>query len=291
MNDINVTDPYLAGSKSYAAYMNAPYKSIKHSTYFPVYDQIFSRFIGKPMTFIEIGVLDGGSLFMWREFFGPKARIIGVDLNPTAKKWEKDGFEIYIGSQEDKSFLEYVFKAAGEIDIILDDGGHTFEQQVNTCEVALDYVKDDGLIFVEDTHTSYMPKYGGPSKYSFISYVSNIINGINYRYSEFVDKSHDKAIYSVSIYESIVVFNINRALCGLKSHPTSNNGISSDEIDYCLTDAKGWSLLEYLRIKLKFIKKYPLIGAFSEKLYYKFKVVLLMWPRISRLKKYFKYEN
>ena len=31
---------------------------------------------------------------MWRDYFGPKARIIGVDFNPNAKKWEEHGFEI-----------------------------------------------------------------------------------------------------------------------------------------------------------------------------------------------------
>ena len=57
----------------------------------------FDEIVGKEITFVEIGILDGGSLFMWRDFFGNKARIIGVDLNPEAKKWEKEGFEIFIG--------------------------------------------------------------------------------------------------------------------------------------------------------------------------------------------------
>ena len=41
---------------------------------------------------------------MWRSYFGKKARIIGIDLNPTAKKWEKYGFEIFIGNQADPFF-------------------------------------------------------------------------------------------------------------------------------------------------------------------------------------------
>ena len=36
---------------------------------------------------------------MWRDYFGKDARIIGIDLNPEAKKWEKHGFEIFIGNQ------------------------------------------------------------------------------------------------------------------------------------------------------------------------------------------------
>ena len=61
-------------TKSYKAYKKSPYKSIKHSSYFPVYDHLFGSYIGKEITFVEIGILGGGSLYMWREFFGKKAR-------------------------------------------------------------------------------------------------------------------------------------------------------------------------------------------------------------------------
>ena len=58
----------------------------------------------KKITFVEVGVFGGGSLFMWINFFGKQARIIGIELNPEAKKWEKDGFEIFIGDQSDPDF-------------------------------------------------------------------------------------------------------------------------------------------------------------------------------------------
>lgn len=103
----------------FKSYLNSPYKSIKHSTYFRSYEHFFEKYRGKEFTFIEIGVLGGGSLFMWRDYFGPKARIIGVDLNPTAKKWEKDGFEIFIGSQSDELFWKKVVSEVGGIDVIL----------------------------------------------------------------------------------------------------------------------------------------------------------------------------
>ena len=75
-------------------FYNSKYYSLKYKNYFPIYETLFSRFIDKEIVFVEIGVLSGGSLFMWRRFFGNKARIIGIDLNNEAKKFEKYGFEI-----------------------------------------------------------------------------------------------------------------------------------------------------------------------------------------------------
>ena len=37
-------------TKSYSAYKKSPYKSIKHSSYFPVYDHLFCPYIGKEIT-------------------------------------------------------------------------------------------------------------------------------------------------------------------------------------------------------------------------------------------------
>ena len=43
--------------KSFECYLKSPYKSIKHSTYFDIYDNLFSRYCGEEITFVEIGVL------------------------------------------------------------------------------------------------------------------------------------------------------------------------------------------------------------------------------------------
>ena len=54
---------------------------------------------------MEVGVFSGGSLFMWKNYFGKNSRIIGIDLNPDAKKLENHGFEIFIGNPT--KFLEF----------------------------------------------------------------------------------------------------------------------------------------------------------------------------------------
>ena len=217
----------------FKAYKNSPYLSLKHSTYFQVYEELLSQYRNTEFTFVEVGVLNGGSLFMWREFFGKKARIIGIDLNPLAKKWEKDGFEIYIGSQSSPEFWDQFFKDVGIIDVLLDDGGHTEEQQIITTAKCVPFINEGGILIVEDIQTSYLKESGHPSKYSFVSYAKSIVDAINSRnpvvsYSENPLK---KRIYSATFYDSIVAFRINTAQCFI-GHPTSNDGISMEAKDY-----------------------------------------------------------
>ena len=101
---MNQIEPRLQDLEIYKSYLASPYLSLKHSAYFQVYEELLSQYRNKKITFVEVGVLNGGSLFMWRDFFGPEARIIGVDFNPLAKRWEADGFEIFIGSQSSPDF-------------------------------------------------------------------------------------------------------------------------------------------------------------------------------------------
>lgn len=240
---------------SYAAYKKSPHRSIKHSTYFESYDALFGRYRGRPITFVEIGVLGGGSLLMWREFLGPQARIIGVDLNPNAKKWEAEGFEIFIGNQSDPAFWEEVKRAVGPMDVVLDDGGHTYEQQIVTTEALLDNIRDGGVLVVEDTHTSYMLGFG-PQRYSFMQYVANLVDRINHR-SSLIDGPTDQRVWSIQILESIVAFHINRAASNRISEITDNGGAHDHAADFRHEDNSAYGRLARFYSGSKMLKRVP----------------------------------
>ena len=154
----------------------------KWEKYFDVYDGIFDRFKHKKITFVEVGVLNGESLQMWKKYFHPDSKIIGIDFNPECKKFEKDGIEIFIGDQSDEDFWDNFFKKVGKVDILLDDGGHTNTQQIITTLKSLPNITDDGILMIEDTHTSYMQEFGNPNKYSFINFTKKIIDDVNFKY-------------------------------------------------------------------------------------------------------------
>lgn len=215
------------------AYSTSPYLSIKHSSYFHVYERLLTPFVGKPITFVEVGVYNGGSLFMWRNFFGEQARIIGVDLNPDAKRWECDGFEIWIGNQSSAEFWSEFLESVGKIDIILDDGGHSNAQQIQTVVSVTPSVRDGGLVLVEDAHTSYMTQFGNPSKRSFMNFAFDVVDSINSRFPD-IEASNNQLnqyVSSVSFFESIVAFHIDRRDCFV-SQPTTNGGRSQGTTDY-----------------------------------------------------------
>src|SRR4051794_23411268 len=93
----------------------------KWQHYFEIYDRHFSRFRGTDVHIVEIGVFRGGSLQMWKEYFGPRAKIYGIDINPACKELEEEQIEIFIGSQEDRTFLKSFTEKVPRIDILIDD--------------------------------------------------------------------------------------------------------------------------------------------------------------------------
>ena len=230
----------MSDNKDLLNYFNqSKYYSLKYKNYFPVYEKLFSKFRGKKITFVEIGVLSGGSLFMWKDYFGKDARIIGVELNPDAKKFEKEGFEIFIGNQSDESFWKNFFDKVGQVDIVLDDGGHTNFQQIVTCCSCVPSIKENGLMVVEDVFHSYGLSYGAkgffnPSKYSFINFCKKSIDDINFRFPESkkFQFSLNRFIYSVEFFESIVAFKINKNLCSSKNEVIFSKGKNLEHKDY-----------------------------------------------------------
>ena len=215
---------------SYESFLKSKYFSTKHTNYFSIYDSLFLSYVGQPITFVEVGILGGGSLHMWRDFFGPQARIIGIDNNPEASKWKND-FEIFIGDQSNPAFWVDFFTEIGPVDILLDDGGHTNVQQIQTVISSINNIKSKGLIVVEDTHCSFLESFGNPSSRSFIKFASVNAEKLTFRNTS-INKpaAFVKNIESITFFDSIVSISINNELPD-KSTKISNGGIFNEEID------------------------------------------------------------
>ena len=181
--------------------------------YFDIYDRYFSKYRGTDVRFLEIGIFQGGSLQMWKDYFGPKAKIFGVDINARCKQFEEDQVRIFIGDQADKKFLSGLKKELPRLDIVIDDGGHTMEQQINTFEALYPHLSPNGVYLCEDTHTSYWQRYGGGlgKAGTFIEYSKNFADALHaWHFEDGGGKDKNisdftKSAFGVHFYDSIVV--------------------------------------------------------------------------------------
>lgn len=183
----------------------------KWDHYFEIYDRHFSNFRNKKITVLEIGIAQGGSLKMWKNYFGDQATIIGVDIDPRCKQFEEENVQVYTGSQEDRIFLRKLASMIPKVDILIDDGGHMMQQQIVTFEELYAHVKEDGVYLCEDLHTSYWGSFGGGYKRenTFIEYSKNFIDNLNAWHSQDNDQlsvsDFTKTTYALHYYDSVLV--------------------------------------------------------------------------------------
>jgi predicted O-methyltransferase YrrM len=180
--------------------------------YFDIYDRHFAPFRGKKITVVEFGVSHGGSLQMWKHYFGPRARIIGVDINPKCAALTEPQIEVVIGDQEDREFLRELAQRVGPVDVLIEDGGHTAAQQVNTFEEFWPHIRNGGVFLMEDLHTAYWANYGGGLRRegTFIEYAKNLIDQQHawHRRQDdpFEVDEYTRTIRGMHVYDSIIVF-------------------------------------------------------------------------------------
>jgi hypothetical protein len=123
--------------------------------YFDIYHRHFSKFVGRELHILEIGVYSGGSLRMWRDYFGTKCYVHGVDIEKACKVYENDYTTIDIGDQADRTFWKRFKEMNPVIDVVIDDGGHMPQQQMVTLEEMLPHLQPGGVFLCEDVHGEY----------------------------------------------------------------------------------------------------------------------------------------
>lgn len=152
-------------------------KSFRHR-----YDVAYSlyleplRGLSERLSVFEIGLgcdqeRIGASVMMWGEYL-PRARLSVFEYDAACgKRWAAEhaklapsgGFNIYFGDQASEADLQRALKADGDrqYDVIIDDGGHSMQQQLVSFRVLWPRVKRGGVYVVEDLNSSFKSRYGG----------------------------------------------------------------------------------------------------------------------------------
>lgn len=210
-------------------------KCDKWIPYLSSYERYFSKFVGKPITFVEVGVQGGGSLQMWRKFFGPEAKIYGIDIDESVliHQSQYDGnVNIIIGDQGDEKFWDSFLSEIGGIDVFIDDGSHLAQHQKLTFQKVFPHINIGGVFLCEDTHTNYwrynpqfildlppIPKkcrveVDRITNESFMEFSKRVVDFIHYDHinDDLKNKFHKdleevcEGVTSVHFHNSIVVF-------------------------------------------------------------------------------------
>lgn len=121
--------------------------------YTNTYEKIFGPLKYDKLNLLEIGIYNGGSIKLWRDYF-INARIVGLDIvyTPIAKETLKnENVTILIGDSANKNsdVLTKHFEN-DSFDIIIDDGNHSFEYQLLTLQNFFPKLKKGGIYVIED---------------------------------------------------------------------------------------------------------------------------------------------
>ena len=124
------------------------------------YEGLFKNKKNKPLKIAELGILDGASLLMWKEYF-TNAKIYGFEyydelINDFKQNFNNDRITLSNIDVTNKDNIVNAFRELNVLyDIIIDDSTHQFEDQIKVIENTYQYLKPGGILIIEDIFKSY----------------------------------------------------------------------------------------------------------------------------------------
>ena len=128
-----------------------------HTHYLRNYEEYFRGLLGQEIRLLELGVLNGGSLLLWRDYF-ERGVIAGLDLNPVQIEDPTGRIRVYTGGQQDTALLDRIARecAPGGFDVIIDDCSHIGGlARLSFWHLFENHLKPGGLYVIEDWGTGY----------------------------------------------------------------------------------------------------------------------------------------
>jgi len=134
---------------------------ISTHNYHYLYGANIGQYRDLEINFLEIGLgCDGNgagkSLSLWKEFI-PKASIYIMEYDAEcAEPFRKQVKQLFTGDQSDLNVMKNIGKEVGHFDVVVDDGGHSRKQQVNSLIGLWPFVSSGGVYIIEDMYHSFV---------------------------------------------------------------------------------------------------------------------------------------
>lgn len=186
--------------------------SDKWESFLIEYENLFSRFQNAPITMLEIGIQNGGSLEIWAKYFSNAKAIVGSDINEkcAALKFANPAISVVVGDANSDEAFRKITSKASSYDIIIDDGSHKSSDITRTFAKYFPILKSGGIFVIEDLHCSYWPHFEGglgdpTSSMELLKTLTDFLNVEHWRSQTQGDiLGAFKSRYEVSIEENIL---------------------------------------------------------------------------------------
>jgi predicted O-methyltransferase YrrM len=137
---------------------------VKNEPYIQIYQSLAAEF--SPRSILELGIFQGGSYVLLDKLFGPR-RMSAVELSPQPVTplmryidATQNRFVHFSTSQSDREVLEQIVR--DELDLVVDDASHSYEQTKASFEVLFPLLRPEGIYLIEDWSWAHDPGYQSP---------------------------------------------------------------------------------------------------------------------------------
>jgi 23S rRNA U2552 (ribose-2'-O)-methylase RlmE/FtsJ len=125
---------------------------VSRHRYHEIYPDVFEKYQNKEINLFEIGIDEGKSLKVWKEYY-PNCNVFGMDIQ---NEIANEDVTIFKGDQSNLEDLNNIISKIPKCDVIIDDGSHVAEHQLKTFYHLFEHLLNDGGTYIiEDIECSY----------------------------------------------------------------------------------------------------------------------------------------
>ena len=161
------------------------YPTDKSAAYLRAYEPFLAPLRDRDVRLLELGVLSGGSLQLWRDYF-PRGVIAGLDVEPASVEDPSGRIRVFRGEQQDTDLLDRIARelAPGGFDVVIDDASHLGDlTRTSFWHLFEHHLRAGGVYVIEDWGTGYWPSFpdgrapdGTPHVAGMVGFVKELVD-------------------------------------------------------------------------------------------------------------------
>lgn len=157
--------------------------SQRWSSYLDTLDRVLAAKRTDPISLLEIGVQNGGSLELWARYFCAARILIGSDIDERCGEltFEDDRIRVVVGDATEAGVQQTIASLSEGFDVVIDDGSHRSPDIIAAFIALYPRLAEGGVYIIEDLHCSYAASFGGGlhTQRSALGFLRRLIDVVN----------------------------------------------------------------------------------------------------------------